>query len=178
MFSLLTHAFLHGGWGHLFFNMFFLWSFGKNVEDAMGLKNYLLFYAFVTVLSGLFGYVLLNQTSGIPLVGASGAVSGLMAAYLILFTRAKTYLLVFFVPIAVPCFVFVLGWLGLQILNTVSGGSSNVAWEAHIAGFFAGLGLTPFFTKPHVPYFGRGGPKQTASPPFQRKKKQQKTASL
>ncbi len=134
--SLLWSLFLHGGLVHLLANMWSLWIFGNNVEDAFGRVPYVGFY----LLSGLVAsgaHVVLNPNSVVPIVGASGAIAGVMGAYLVLFPRARVTTWVVYLPIAVPAWIFLAVWLASQFL--ISAETTNVAWEAHIAGFVFGL---------------------------------------
>ena len=141
----LTSMFLHGGYLHIAGNMLFLWIFGDNVEDAMGHWPFLIFY----LLSG-FGadaiHILSNTSSTIPTVGASGAIAGVMGAYLLLYPNAKVdvllILFVFFKLITIPAFVVLMAWMGLQIYGGVGSTGVGVAYWAHIGGFAVGLLLT------------------------------------
>ncbi|MEX2284316.1 MAG: rhomboid family intramembrane serine protease [Gemmatimonadota bacterium] len=141
--SLLTSMFMHGGWLHLIGNMWFLWLFGNNVEDSMGHLRFVFFYL-LTGLAGALAHVYTAPDSLIPTVGASGAISGVMGAYLLLYPRIKIetlfVIIVFIKIIPVPAW-FVLGeWFALQLLSSrapsIGGG---VAFWAHIGGFVAGL---------------------------------------
>jgi len=142
---LVTSMFLHAGWLHIAGNMLFLWIFGDNVEDFFGHFTYLFFYLFCGVGAGLL-HVLFNFHSNIPAVGASGAISGVMGAYILLFPRARVLTLVFIFPIPVPAVLFLGLWfvgqflMGLSTIGTkVTGG---VAVWAHIGGFILGMLLT------------------------------------
>jgi membrane associated rhomboid family serine protease len=145
-YPLFTSMFLHGGLMHLLGNMLFLYIFGDNVEDYFGHVGYLLFYLFCGVGSGVF-HVLFNLHSSLPAIGASGAISGVMGAYLVLYPRANVlvWFIIFLVPIPA---VFVLGyWFVLQFLEGIgSFGAANsaggVAVWAHIGGFLLGLVIT------------------------------------
>lgn len=152
----LTSMFLHGGWLHLIGNMWFLWIFGDNVEDRMGHFRFLLFYLTCGVLAGVV-HLAFNWGSPIPSVGASGAVAGVLGAYLVSypFARILTLIPLFLVwPVArLPALVVLGAWFILQL---VSGGAAlgeastagGVAWWAHIGGFLAGLTLVGAFAKP------------------------------
>ena len=152
--TLVTSIFLHGGWFHLIGNMLYLAIFGDNVEGIMGHKRYLAFYLGCGVTASL-AQVLMAPTSVLPGVGASGAIAGVLAAYLLCFPRARVFvgipLLIHMQVIALPA-VIVLGfWFVFQLLNgaaTIAMSSEammgGVAWWAHIGGFVAGLILTPF----------------------------------
>ena len=151
-----TSMFLHGGWFHLIGNMWFLWIFGDNVEDRLGHGRYLVFYLLSGLLAGWIHY-LTNMTSGVPTVGASGAIAGVMGGYFMLYPYARVLTLVFvfiFVDIIeVPAFFFLGLWFIMQLfqgtfalaaVDTMSGG---VAWWAHIGGFAAGAVMVHIFKK-------------------------------
>jgi membrane associated rhomboid family serine protease len=147
--TLLTSMFMHGGIMHIAGNMWFLWIFGDNIEQDMGRVRYLLFY----LLSGLFAslaHVLLNASgpsAQIPSLGASGAISGVMGAYLVLHPHRRVTVLLFRIITQVPGYVAVGIWFGFQILNSMVQGEgvSGVAYGAHIGGFIAGAALAfPF----------------------------------
>lgn len=153
--TLVTAVFIHAGWLHLIFNMLFLLIFGDNVEDAMGHLRYLAFYLIVGVLAGL-AQVASSPSSTVPGVGASGAIAGVMAAYLVLYPGASVRVLIPIIIIPwftnLPAFVLMLFWFGTQIFSGVAslgaratGGEGGVAWFAHIGGFLAGLALVWFF---------------------------------
>ena len=152
--SLLTSMFLHGGWLHLLGNMLFLWVFGRNIEDLIGGGRFLAFY----LLSGLAAavvQVLANPYSRVPTIGASGAIAGVMGAYLIKFPRSQidtlAILFIFITRIAIPAPFYLLFWFAMQFLNgyesigdrSYTGG--GVAWFAHIGGFIAGMLLIKLF---------------------------------
>jgi len=142
---LITSMFLHSGLLHIAGNMLFLWIFGDNVEDYFGHFSYLLFYLFSGVGSGLT-HIIVNLHSSLPALGASGAISAVMGAYIILFPRARvlTLVVVFFLPI--PAFIILGYWFLLQFVAGVSsvGGAATggVAWWAHIGGFLIGMLVT------------------------------------
>jgi len=157
--TLLTSMFLHGSWLHLGGNMLFLWIFGDNVEDAMGHVRFLVFYLLCGIAAGL-AHVVTNLGSEIPTIGASGAVSGVLGAYLILHPRAQilTLLLRFFIRL--PAFVVLGLWMGLQVVSAyldTGAEGGGVAWWAHIGGFAAGAILVVPFRRRGVPLFERGG---------------------
>jgi membrane associated rhomboid family serine protease len=148
-----SSMFLHGGWMHLIGNMWFLWLFGNNVEDAMTRPRFLAFYLVCGVAAAL-AQVALDPRSIIPMVGASGAISGVMGAYLVLFPRVKVYTLVplgfFFTTIALPAWVMLIYWMALQVfggLGSIGSTGGGVAFFAHLGGFIAGLVLIRLFTK-------------------------------
>jgi membrane associated rhomboid family serine protease len=143
--TLITSMFLHGGWLHLGSNMLFLWIFGDNVEDAFGHVLYLVFYL-VCGLAASLAQVLINSSSNVPGVGASGAIAGVLAGYIVLFGSRPVRVLMGGVITSVPSYVMIGLWIVTQLLSgfgslgdTASGG---VAYWAHIGGFFAGLVLT------------------------------------
>ena len=155
--TVFTSMFLHGGVAHLVGNMLFLWIFGDNVEDNMGPGRYLGFYLLCGVIAGL-AQVAVNPNSLIPGIGASGAISGVLAAYLLLYPRAVVSLaipLFFFFPIIdVPAVVMIVLWFltqftnGLAALTIQTAETGGVAWWAHIGGFVAGLVLVFLFRNP------------------------------
>jgi len=142
---LVTSMFLHYGFLHIAGNMLFLWIFGDNVEDFFGHIAYLFFYLVCGVGAGLL-HVLFNLHSSIPAVGASGAISGVMGAYMLLHPRARVLTLVFIFPLPVPAVIFLGLWYVMQFvsgINALGGGASGgVAWWAHIGGFLLGMLLT------------------------------------
>jgi membrane associated rhomboid family serine protease len=153
----ISSMFLHGGWLHLIGNMWFLWLFGNNVEDSMGHGRYLVFY----LLSGLAAaaaQTLVNPSSAIPMVGASGAISGVMGAYIVLYPRVRVHMLIFlgfFITRAVvPAYVMLGYWFLLQILGGLPslGGedTGGVAVWAHAGGFVAGAVLIALFKDPDL----------------------------
>ncbi len=155
LFALVTSMFLHGGWLHIIGNMLFLWVFGDNVEDTMGHARYLLFYLLCGLAAGL-AQVFIDANSRIPLVGASGAISGVLGAYIVLFPRGKIRTLIFlgfFVTVVlVPAWVQIGLWILLQFFNGFvalgvpteeTGG--GVAYWAHVGGFVAGAALVWLF---------------------------------
>jgi membrane associated rhomboid family serine protease len=146
--------FMHGSVAHVLGNMLFLWIFGNNVEDRMGPAVYLLFYLAAGAVA-TFTFVGLNVHSTVPLVGASGAIAGVMGAYLVWFPRARVLSLVGFIPIYLPA-MFVLGfWFVLQFLTNPNEG---VAWQAHVGGFVTGV-VVAWLTRPFF------GPRRPALPP-------------
>src|SRR6202521_4042868 len=142
---LLTSMFLHSGFMHIAGNMLFLWIFGDNVEDFFGHLPYLMFYLVCGIGAGLL-HVLFNLHSNIPAVGASGAISGVMGAYILLYPRARILTLVFIFPLPVPAVIFLGLWYVLQFVSGIStlGAkvSGGVAVWAHIGGFLLGMFLT------------------------------------
>jgi membrane associated rhomboid family serine protease len=138
---------LHAGLMHLLGNMLFLWIFGDNVEDFYGHFGYLSFYLCCGVLAGLF-HTFFNLHSMIPSIGASGAISGVMGAYLLLYPRAQILTLIFVFLVPIPAVVILVLWFVLQFVSGVSSvnapvaSSGGVAWWAHIGGFLAGMVIT------------------------------------
>jgi membrane associated rhomboid family serine protease len=153
-FTLFTSMFMHGGWGHLLGNMLFLWIFGDNIENRLGHTRYLVFYLICGVLASLshvFSTFLLAQSTMVPSLGASGAISGVMGAYLILFPNRKVNVLLLRFIVAVPALVALGFWIGFQIISGLGmfggGGTGGVAYAAHIGGFIAGMLLIKFFDR-------------------------------
>ena len=147
-FTPLTHMFLHGGWMHLIGNALFLWVFGNNVEDSMGRARFLVFYL-LCGLAAAAAQVALDPASPVPMVGASGAISGVMGAYLVLYPRVHVRMLfvfvIFFRVIALPAWVVLAWWFALQVLTMFAGTAGGVAVLAHIGGFVAGVVLVKLF---------------------------------
>lgn len=145
MITFVTAMFLHGGWMHVLSNMLFLWVFGDNVEDRLGHFRYLLFYLGVGIV-GSIAHVLANPYSEVPIIGASGAVAGILGGYFVTFPRAKVLALIpiifFFTLAEIPAVIFLALWFVLQIFNgaaSLGGAADAVAWWAHIGGFLAGV---------------------------------------
>jgi membrane associated rhomboid family serine protease len=155
-FTLVSYMFLHGDILHLSANMLFLWVFGDNVEDALGHVKFLVFYLVCGIAAGL-AHAVIQPTSDIPLVGASGAVAGTIAAYLILHPRVRVWVLIFrFIPLRISA-AFALGaWILTQIIMVLLPQGDMVAWWAHVGGLMAGAVLVLFMRKPGVPLFDRG----------------------
>jgi membrane associated rhomboid family serine protease len=146
LYSLLTSMFLHGGWMHLIGNMLFLWVFADNIEAVAGNFSFLIFY----LLGGLFAsaaHIFFNAASTVPAIGASGAISAVLGAYLVMFpsSRIKVLLLFFFITFQVPAILFLGFWIVQQLMNGMaaldleSASTSGVAWWAHIGGFAFGI---------------------------------------
>ena len=142
---LLTSMFLHSGIAHIAGNMLFLWIFGDNVEDFFGHLQYLFFYLVCGIGAGLL-HVFFNLNSPLPAVGASGAISGVMGAYIVLYPRARVLTLVFIFLVPIPAFIILGYWFVLQFLGGITtlgaAATGGVAWWAHIGGFLAGVLLT------------------------------------
>ena len=141
--TLITSIFIHGGWMHFLGNMLYLWIFADNVEDKMGRFRFFRFYL-VSGIFACFSQALLNINSDIPMIGASGAIAGILGSYLYLFPKAKILVLVpffIFFTIRVPAFILLIVWFIYQFLN-LSNVESSVAWLAHIGGFVFGYFYT------------------------------------
>jgi len=154
--TIFTSMFMHGGWMHLLGNMLYLWIFGDNVEDRMGHGKFLIFYL-VCGIAATLAQVWLTAESTIPNLGASGAISGVLAAYLVLFPRGRVRVLLAYSIVAMPAIVVIGLWILLQFINSVgsfmqTAETGGVAYMAHIGGFIAGFILT---------YLLRGGGDQT-----------------
>jgi membrane associated rhomboid family serine protease len=152
----ITYQFLHGGWFHLIGNMLYLWVFGDNVEDNLGHIPYLIFYLLVGGLAGLT-QIYFDPASQIPIVGASGAVAGILGAYLLICPHARVLTVIpifFFITLAeIRAVFFLLFWFFLQIFNGLASiglQSVTVAWWAHIGGFLAGVVLIKIFVRRRV----------------------------
>lgn len=146
----LTSMFLHGGWLHLLGNMWFLWLFGNNVEDSMGRLRFVAFYL-LCGFAAAAAQTAFESHSRLPMVGASGAISGVMGAYVVLYPRVRVHLLIFLgffvTTVTVPAFVMLGYWLLLQLLGgaTAVGERGGTAFWAHVGGFVAGVALIPLF---------------------------------
>jgi membrane associated rhomboid family serine protease len=154
---LLTSMFLHGSWMHLLGNMWFLWLFGDNVEDSMTRPRFIAFYL-VCGLAAAAAQVVTSPGSGVPMVGASGAISGVMGAYLVLYPRVRVFALLplgfFLTSVALPAWMMLVYWAGLQLLSgfaSIGQTGGGVAFWAHVGGFVAGVILVKLFARPdHV----------------------------
>ncbi len=153
--TILSSMFLHGGWMHLIGNMLFLWIFGNNVEDSMGHVRFVVFYVICGAVA-VFAHALPNSESTIPMIGASGAISGVLGAYLLLYPHARVLVLIplgFFWPTVRLPAMWVLGfWFLLQLISQAFSNPNQpgVAFGAHIGGFVAGLALIPLFKHRNV----------------------------
>ena len=158
--TLFTSMFLHGGLFHLAGNMLYLWIFGNNVEDAMGRVRFMVFYLLCGMIAAV-SHAATNTQSLIPMIGASGAVSGVLGAYLLLYPHARVltlFTLGFFVRmIEVPAMVVLGFWLVFQFLSAMisQGSGGGVAWYAHIGGFLAGMVLIGLFKRSSVPFWNK-----------------------
>jgi membrane associated rhomboid family serine protease len=153
-FTMLSSMFLHGGLLHVAGNMLYLWIFGNNIEDSMGHLRFIIFYLVAGLIAAVT-HLALNPVSTVPTIGASGAVSGVLGAYLFLFPHARIKTLVtlvfFWFIVYLPAWVLLVFWIGLQFLNQavdpMDPTAGGVAYAAHIGGFVAGLVLIPLFRK-------------------------------
>ena len=152
--SLVTHMFLHGGFLHVAANMLFLWVFGDNVEDAMGSLRFTVFY-FLCGIAGALFYAFLEQASQSPLIGASGAVSGVVIAYVMLYPRVHVFILAFsWLPLSITALYIILAWIALQVGSAFFSADTDTGWWAHVGGLIAGAVLTPLLRRREVPLFG------------------------
>lgn len=147
----VTSMFMHGGWLHVLGNMWFLWVFGNNVEDSMGPVRFVVFYL-VAGLAAALMQIVLNPASPIPMVGASGAISGVMGAYIVLYPKVRVHMLIFLgffiTTITVPAYLMLGYWILLQLLGVLpvfARESGGIAFGAHVGGFLAGALLITFF---------------------------------
>jgi len=152
--NIITSMFLHGSWMHLIGNMWFLWLFGNNIEDSMTRPRFIAFYLLCGIAAALL-QVFMEPRSGAPMVGASGAISGVMGAYLVLYPRVRVYTLLplgfFITTVALPAWAMLIYWMVLQLAGGLTGilseESGGVAFWAHVGGFLAGVVLIKFFAK-------------------------------
>ncbi len=152
--NVLTSMFMHGSWMHLLGNMWFLWLFGNNIEDSMSRPRFVAFYL-LTGLSAALAQVFADPASAVPMVGASGAISGVMGAYLVLFPRVRVFTMVplgfFLTSIALPAWAMLLYWAFLQFVGGIASGlaeaTGGVAFWAHLGGFVAGVVLVKVFER-------------------------------
>ncbi|HYT04978.1 MAG TPA: rhomboid family intramembrane serine protease [Gemmatimonadales bacterium] len=163
--TILTSMFMHGGWLHIIGNMWFLWVFGNNIEDSMGHTRFVVFYLLCGVAAAAT-QMAVDPRSVVPMVGASGAISGVMGAYILLYPRVKVHTLLtlgFFVTsVALPAYVILGYWFALQLLLGTVGSLSRMqggtAFWAHVGGFVAGLVLIKLFANPDFLERRRAGP--------------------
>ncbi len=149
--SYLTYSFLHADIFHLGGNMLFLWVFGDNVEDALGHLRYLIFYLACAV-AGAFFQGLVAWDSQVPLIGASGAIAGVVTAYLILYPRVKVWVLFLArIPLRIPAFIPLLLWIVFQVVMFAAGGEDQISWACHVGGIIAGAVLLVFLRSRGVP---------------------------
>lgn len=155
--TIFTSMFLHGGFMHLAGNMLYLWVFGNNIEAAMGHVKFAIFYV-VTGIAAALSHALPDMTSEVPMIGASGAISGVLGAYLLLYPQARVLILIpiFFIikTVRVPAMLVLIIWFLMQLFSSLTAGNSEgggVAFGAHIGGFIAGMALVSFFKRSNVP---------------------------
>ncbi|MDB5622889.1 MAG: rhomboid family intrarane serine protease [Devosia sp.] len=156
--NLVTYAFLHADWLHLGSNMLFLWVFGDNIEDALGHLRFLLFYLACAAGAALL-HLAFDPASTTPLIGASGAVAGVMGAYCLLYPHARVFVLariVIPIPLPVPAFWMLGFWVATQIFNVLAGSLEPVSWWAHLGGFATGVLLAALGKRAQVPLWGGG----------------------
>jgi membrane associated rhomboid family serine protease len=157
-FTLFTSMFMHGGFMHLAGNMLYLWIFGDNIEGALGHFRFVIFY-FLCGTAAAFTQILSAPDSTIPMIGASGAVSGVLGAYLIFYPRARirtfVFLGIFITFLRLPAILLLGFWILVQVISAVisNPGSPGVAWFAHLGGFFMGMLLAPLLKKPNISIF-------------------------
>ena len=142
--TLLTSMFIHGGILHLFGNMLYLWIFGNNIEDFLGPFRFILFYL-ISGLGASLIHIAFHPSSRVPMIGASGAIAGVLGAYFLLYPEARVLTLVLIWILPVPAFIILGLWFVAQVMNIGIGG--GVAWFAHIGGFLIGLGLLRLYLK-------------------------------
>lgn len=153
--TLVTYAFLHADFWHLASNMLFLWVFGDNVEDALGHFRFLLFYLLCAAAGALFHGIVAPE-SEMPLIGASGAVAGVVSAYMLLHPRVRIWVLVLFrFPLPLPAFIPLLLWIGQQFVMLATDQGSGVSWGAHVGGILTGACLVLVMRRRGVPLFDR-----------------------
>jgi membrane associated rhomboid family serine protease len=153
--TLFSNILLHASLAHLGGNMLFLWVFGDNVEDAMGHLRFLLFF-FLCGLAGSLTHALMNPASDQPLIGASGAISGVIASYLMLYPRVRIWGLAFnWIPLHITALYALSGWILFQLVAAIFDPQGHVGWWAHLGGLAAGAALTPIFIHRGVTLFGR-----------------------
>jgi len=154
--TIVTSAFLHADFWHLFGNMLFLWVFGDNVEDALGHIRFVVFYLLCAMAGGV-AHILWDPVSQAPLLGASGGVAGIVAAYLVLHPRVRVWVLVLGkIPLRLPAFWIIGAWIVFQVAWALIEGDIAVAWWAHVGGIVAGVVLVLILRKPGTPLLDRG----------------------
>ncbi len=161
-FTYLTYAFLHADIIHLGGNMIFLWVFGDNVEDAMGHVKYLIFYLLCAV-AGAYLHGVILAGSEEPLIGASGAIAGVVVAYLMLHPHVKLWVLALMrIPLRIPAWIPIALWVVFQFVMLFTQTEDQVSWPAHVGGILAGIVLTPLFKRRSVRLFSRPEPIEAA----------------
>ncbi|MBM3484348.1 MAG: rhomboid family intramembrane serine protease [Alphaproteobacteria bacterium] len=167
--TLLTSMFLHGGFLHIAGNMLFLWVFGDNIEDALGHVRFIVFYVLCGLAAGLL-HAAIDPSSEVPTIGASGAISGILGGYLVLYPRRGVWVQIFYLIVRrFPAWGVLGAWIGLQVINAtiVNDPGANTAWWAHIGGFIAGAILVVPLRRAGVPLF-EGRVPQTFKGPWSR----------
>ena len=162
--TVLTSMFMHSGWLHILGNMWFLWVFGNNIEDSMGHARFVVFYLLCGIAAAA-AQTFANPGSVVPMVGASGAISGVMGAYVLLYPRVRVHTLIvlgfFITTVALPAYVMLGYWFLVQLVlgaaGALSHGEGGVAFWAHVGGFVAGMALIRLFTNPDYLERRRGG---------------------
>jgi membrane associated rhomboid family serine protease len=163
--TLLTSLFLHGSLFHLLGNLLFLWVFGDNVEDAMGHLRFLAFFLLCGAAAGLT-HAFVAPESGRPLIGASGSIAGIVAAYLILYPRVKLWALFLNgIPLKLPALFAIAFWFAIQFIAALVGADDGVGWFAHLGGFVAGVALIPLMRRRYDPVLARVEAQGLRSPP-------------
>ena len=159
--TVVTSMFLHGGFLHLAGNLLYLWIFGNNIEDAMGHARFVIFYL-VCGAAAAMSMAFMDPTSQVPMVGASGAISGVLGAYMLIYPRARVTVIIplgiIFYPFRIAA-IWVVGlWFITQLVSAAltPAAQPGIAWWAHVGGFIGGLVLTPVLKSSHIPYFGSG----------------------
>ena len=167
--TIFTSMFMHGSWMHLIGNMVFLWIFGDNIEDSMGHKKFIVFY-FVSGICAALLQAIIDPSSDIPMIGASGAIAGVLGSYLVLHPKANVnvlfWLFIFITVIKVPAFIVLSLWIISQFFSASIGSEGGVAYYAHIGGFIGGALLISFFKDSHVRLFQEGNSQSFESSNF------------
>ena len=176
--TLVTNIFLHGSWFHLIGNMLFLWVFGDNVEDAMGHLRFLVFFVLCGVIASFVHAVasfyvvgagtpesFMLPTPQRPLIGASGGVAGVVAAYVILYPRVRIWALFLGgIPLRLPAYWAIGFWLAVQLVSAILGSDEGVGWFAHLGGFIAGAILIPLMRHRYDPVLARAAAQELQTP--------------
>ena len=167
--TIFTSMFMHGSWMHLIGNMVFLWIFGDNIEDSMGHKKFIVFY-FVCGICAALLQAIIDPSSDIPMIGASGAIAGVLGSYLVLHPKANVnvlfWLFIFITVIKVPAFIVLSIWIISQFFSASIGSEGGVAYYAHIGGFIGGAFLISFFKDSHIRLFQEGNSQSFESSNF------------
>lgn len=160
-YAFVTHLFLHGGWIHFLINMWSMWIFADNIEDVMGPGRFIIFYI-TCGLAAVLAHMYFNAEVTVPVVGASGAIAGVMGAYFLLYPHAKvtTLIPIFIFPLFIdlPAIIYLGIWFGSQLLSgvhSITQGESSIAWWAHAGGFIAGMLFMPLFKRKGHCYYCR-----------------------